>query len=210
MVLGRRNRSLIVNWDGYLWICMSIVISDINMFNDMDYFDDERDATQSASHEEVATTDWFIDFQAIAEPASRNTWPSVDFRVCRQPAQSESQYSMISKLDCPLYVSPKFRVLLMYLNTRLTEFQCVCTEDSQCCASLLTANYMSGLVPSDKYIKETIAYRYSVLNTALISTGRLVSPFTDWSSIGAAHDLESDILKRWIFFVHKLFERYLT
>ena len=46
-------------------------------------------ATNSASADERAMTDWRFDFQEIAAPLSIRAYPDVDLRLSGHPAQSE-------------------------------------------------------------------------------------------------------------------------
>ncbi len=60
-----------------------------------------QDATYSASQEEVARIVCFLDLQLTAPPAMVKTYPLIDLRDSRQPAQSESEYPCTSNPRAP-------------------------------------------------------------------------------------------------------------
>ena len=67
-------------------------------------------AIYSASVLDVATTLCLVDFQEIAPPYSRNTYPEVDFRESTSPAQSESVNPVI-----PVVVGPPVAILKCWI-----------------------------------------------------------------------------------------------
>src|SRR5947208_16397158 len=72
-------------------------------------------AIYSASVDDSATVDCFLDFQQIAAPAKRNIYPETDFLSSPAPQSASENASKTSPL-LPLNVRPMSSVCLKYLR----------------------------------------------------------------------------------------------
>ncbi len=143
-----------------------------NLRSQIASFTADDSAIYSASEDDWATQPCVLDFQLTAAPAIMKTKPLVDFL---QPPQSESLYPIGLRLVLEEYFKPTSFVPQIYRSTRFTDTQSWRVGCSTNWARQLTANEISGRVPTARYIKLLTACRYNEvsMSSPLISSGSI-------------------------------------